>query len=63
MVAGIGRAAGLTPRVERGPARPGDVERTWADLARARAELGYAPKTSFEDGLAAQWAWIRANPS
>lgn len=63
MVTAIGRVAGVTPRVERGPARAGDVERTWADLTRARGELGYTPRTSFDDGLRAQWEWIRANPS
>lgn len=63
MVAAIGRAAGIEPRIERGPARPGDVERTWADLTRSRAELDYRPRTSFEDGLRAQWAWIRASPA
>lgn len=60
MVASIGRVVGKQPRIERGPARPGDVERTWADLTRARTELGYAPKTAFEDGLARQWEWIKS---
>ena len=34
---------------------PGDVERTWADLTRARAELDYSPATGFEEGLRRQW--------
>ena len=29
----------------------GDVERTWADISRARKELGYEPKTSLGEGL------------
>jgi UDP-glucose 4-epimerase len=33
------------------PARPGDVRHSCADIARARAELGYAPTVSLEDGL------------
>lgn len=35
----------------------GDVERTWADISRARTLLGYDPKTSLADGLAATIAW------
>ncbi|MGE0182846.1 MAG: NAD-dependent epimerase/dehydratase family protein [Parvularculaceae bacterium] len=35
----------------------GDVERTWADISRARAELGYDPKTSLADGIARTIAW------
>lgn len=62
LIAAIAKVTGRTPRVEHGPARAGDVERTWADLTRARAELGYRPRTSFEDGLRAQWEWIAANP-
>lgn len=32
-------------------ARPGDVERSWADIGLARQTLGYAPKVDFEQGL------------
>lgn len=32
-------------------ARPGDVERSWADIERAREVLGYVPKIDFEQGL------------
>lgn len=55
MVAAIGRVIGREPRIRRMPAPPGDVERTWADLTRASAELGYRPRTPFEDGLRRQW--------
>ncbi|MHA7871443.1 MAG: NAD-dependent epimerase/dehydratase family protein [Hyphococcus sp.] len=40
----------------------GDVERTWADISRARRELGYDPKTSLADGLARFVKWRRALP-
>ncbi|MEX0877116.1 MAG: GDP-mannose 4,6-dehydratase [Phycisphaerales bacterium] len=39
--------------------QPGDVERTWADLTRAGAELGYAPSTAILEGIAHQWAWMQ----
>jgi UDP-glucuronate 4-epimerase len=35
----------------------GDVERTWADITRARTLLGYDPKTSLADGMARTMAW------
>lgn len=52
----IGAAVGAEPRVERRPMQPGDVEKTWADLQRARAELGYSPSTALVEGIAQQWA-------
>ena len=60
MIDAIGGVVGNPPRIRRLPMQPGDVERTWADLTRSRAELGYEPKTSFEDGLKKQWAWTRS---
>jgi nucleoside-diphosphate-sugar epimerase len=35
----------------RAPARPGDVDRSWADIGRAREGLGYTPEIDFEQGL------------
>lgn len=59
LIAAIGATVGRDPVVERHPMQPGDVERTWADLARARAELGYECRTSIREGLAQQWDWLR----
>jgi nucleoside-diphosphate-sugar epimerase len=36
----------------------GDVRETSADTARAARELGYAPATTFEDGLRAEFEWM-----
>lgn len=41
------------------PMQQGDVERTWANIDRARAELGYAPVTSLDDGLKVFVDWFR----
>jgi UDP-glucuronate 4-epimerase len=60
MIAALGRALGREPVVERLPPQPGDVAQTYADITRAGAELGYAPRTPFEDGLRAYVAWRRA---
>ena len=58
MIATIGRVVGAEPRIERLPMQPGDVNRTYADLSRSGAELGYAPTTPFETGVGRQWAWL-----
>jgi UDP-glucuronate 4-epimerase len=42
------------------PPVPGDQRRTNADTTRIRSELGWAPETSLEDGLRAQWEWASA---
>ena len=34
------------------PKRPGEPDCTWADITRIRAELGWKPTVSFEDGVA-----------
>ncbi len=39
------------------PMQPGDVERTWADIGRARDELGYAPSVSLAEGIKRFAAW------
>jgi len=54
MIASIGRVLEARPIIERLPVPPGDVLRTYADLTRSRAELGYEPATEFEEGLRAQ---------
>jgi UDP-glucuronate 4-epimerase len=59
MVATIARVVGRQPVIERGPMQPGDVQRTWADLTRSTAELGFKPTTSFEDGVRKQWEWMK----
>ncbi|MEX1017168.1 MAG: SDR family NAD(P)-dependent oxidoreductase [Phycisphaeraceae bacterium] len=59
MIATIERVTGQPARIERQPMQPGDVQRTWADLTRAGAELDYAPTTSLEAGIARQWQWMQ----
>jgi nucleoside-diphosphate-sugar epimerase len=53
----LGRISGRRLEVVRMPRREGDAARTAADTTRIHAELGWAPSTPFEDGLAAQWRW------
>jgi UDP-glucuronate 4-epimerase len=60
MIETIARIVGKPAKIKPLPMQPGDVERTWADLTRSRAELGFEPHTSFEDGVREQWTWLRA---
>lgn len=59
LIGAIERVTGLVAKIDQQPMQPGDVNRTWADLTRSQAELGYEPAISLEEGLARQWAWMQ----
>jgi UDP-glucuronate 4-epimerase len=60
LVAALERALGLRAVLDRRPEQPGDVKITFADVSRARRDLGYDPRTALEDGLATFVAWLDA---
>jgi UDP-glucuronate 4-epimerase len=41
------------------PMQPGDVPDTWADVSALRRDVGYAPSTSIEEGVAKFVQWYR----
>ncbi|MGB0100579.1 MAG: NAD-dependent epimerase/dehydratase family protein [Nocardioides sp.] len=43
--------------------RAGEVIRTWCEIDKARAELGFAPVTPLEDGLRRTWEWFESRAS
>ena len=51
MIAGLEAALGVSARIERFPEQPGDVPQTWANVEKAGRLLGYAPKTSYREGV------------
>ncbi|MCA9033177.1 MAG: GDP-mannose 4,6-dehydratase, partial [Planctomycetaceae bacterium] len=55
----IARVFGKPANVRRLPMQPGDVERTWADVSRAHADLGYQPRIEVSEGLERFAAWYR----
>ncbi len=57
LVETIERVLGKRAVINRLPAQPGDVERTWADLTRARADLAYAPAVPLEEGIRRYCEW------
>lgn len=58
LISELERAIGKKAILDRKPAQPGDVERTYADLTRSNRELGYAPKISLAEGLRRFVAWF-----
>jgi UDP-glucuronate 4-epimerase len=56
----IARGLGVEPHIRSLARQPGDVERTWADIARAERDLGWSPRVPLEDGLERFLTWFRA---
>lgn len=52
-------ALGIRPDIEHLPPQPGDVQRTYADVSRARALFGYRPTTPVEVGIPKFVKWFR----
>ncbi|MCX7847221.1 MAG: GDP-mannose 4,6-dehydratase [bacterium] len=60
-IAAIEHAVGAKAIIHEAPRQPGDVSMTCADIAKARALLGYEPHTPFEVGITHFVGWLRAN--
>ena len=54
------RLLGKTAKCRFLPDNPTDAPITYADISKAKAELGYDPSTSLEDGLARFVEWYRS---
>jgi nucleoside-diphosphate-sugar epimerase len=59
----IGRVVGRPLDVRREPAQKGDMRDTFADTALARADLGFAPLVSLEEGIEAEYRWLSTTPA
>jgi UDP-glucuronate 4-epimerase len=59
LVALLEKHLGRTATLDRQPLQPGDVTETYADISRARADLGYYPKFSMDEGIRRFVAWYR----
>jgi UDP-glucuronate 4-epimerase len=53
---------GIAPELERLPPQPGDVQRTFASVTKARQLLGYNPRTPMEEGIRRFVEWFRQQP-
>jgi UDP-glucuronate 4-epimerase len=47
--------------INRLPMQPGDVERTFADITKAKKFLNYQPKIKMEEGLSKFRIWFEQN--
>lgn len=59
MIETIEKATGKKAKIKKLPMQPGDVNRTFADVTKAKRELGYNPTTDFEEGIGIFVEWMR----
>jgi UDP-glucuronate 4-epimerase len=59
LVEAIHAATGVEPVLDRQPMQPGDVLVTYADVSKARRDLGYQPRTQLKEGLERFMEWYR----
>lgn len=50
---------GKSAKLKKLPFQPGDVERTWADISKAKAKLNYSPQVTKEEGLRKFVEWFK----
>jgi UDP-glucuronate 4-epimerase len=58
-IAVLERALGRTAKKELLPLQPGDVPESFADIESARRDLGFAPKTTIDEGIGRFVAWYK----
>ncbi len=58
LIALIEKAVGKKAIIERKPEQPGDVPVTFADITKARAGLGYDPRTKIAEGIPRFVEWF-----
>ena len=61
LVAAIEEVMGKKATIERHPEQPGDVPKTFADISKAKALLGYNPQTPLQEGLKKFYNWFSEN--
>lgn len=59
MINTIAEVLNKTPNIQELPMQPGDVERTFADISKAKRIIGYEPKISFEQGIKYFIEWYK----
>ena len=55
----IGKCLNAVPDIEELPMQPGDVDRTFACIDKAKDMIGYNPQTPFEEGIKKFVKWYR----
>jgi UDP-glucuronate 4-epimerase len=62
LIALLEGALGKKAVINRQPPQPGDVPLTCADITKARAKLGYAPRVKIGQGIPLFVDWLTRNP-
>ena len=62
LIALLEKSLGRSAVIDWQPLQPGDVPRTFADISKARARLGYAPRTRIVDGIPLFVHWFQRRP-
>lgn len=57
----IGETLAIKPIIKEMPMQPGDVDRTYADISKAKRLLKYNPQTSFKNGIKKFTSWYLNN--
>ena len=57
----LARVSGRKVTIDQQGPQKGDMRDTYADTSRARADLGFAPSVTLEEGLRQMWRWMEAN--
>lgn len=61
MINTIAKVLDVEPKVKQLLMQPGDVDRTYADISKAKKLIGYEPKTTFEEGIQKFVDWYKQN--
>jgi UDP-glucuronate 4-epimerase len=59
LIGEIEKALGKKAVINRLPTQPGDVYQTYADVTKAKENLGYEPRTELAEGLVRFVKWLR----
>jgi UDP-glucuronate 4-epimerase len=59
----IAKCLGKEPRIQELPVQPGDVPITYADISRARSEIGFQPQVDMEEGVEKFVKWYNRTNS
>ena len=57
MVRTLEEVIGKKAKLNKLPSQPGDVERTYADISKAKQTLGYNPTVTFDEGIQLFFDW------
>ncbi len=63
MIRAVGAALGTGVEKVHAPRIAGEARTTWADLTRTTRDLGFKPRVSLKEGIAAQVEWVLATQS